>query len=80
MLEKRLGEIVSHLWTKKKLKKVGAKEMVQCLNDNHFLGLDIDIALASSPIWCHTTRNAPNIALNKSKKIPCNQMPEITTE
>ena len=33
---------------KKRVKKVGAREVVQCLNDNFFLGLDVDIAFIGS--------------------------------
>ena len=36
VLEKKLREIVAHLWAKKGFKKVGAKVVVQCSNDNYF--------------------------------------------
>ena len=60
---------------KKQVKRVGAREVGQCLNDNGFLGLNVDIALASRPDGHKIARDAPNIAINKienkSKKIPC---------
>ena len=80
VLEKKLEETATHLPTKKLVKKVGAREVVQCSNDNHFWGLDVDIALVRSPFRCCIASNAPNIATNKSNKIPCNQLPEIATE
>ena len=37
---------------KKGVKKVGAREVVQCLKNNSFLGLDVYIAFAGSPVGC----------------------------
>ena len=68
------GRNCGSLWGQKLVKKVGAKEVVWCLNDNCFLGLDIDVALAGSLIGCHAAENSPNIATNKSNKTQCNQM------
>ena len=61
------------------MKKAGAREVVLCLNNNKFLGLDIVITLAGSPVGCYTTRDAPNIVINTNNKTPCNQMPKIVT-
>ena len=72
MLEEKLGEIGAHLRTKKRVKKVGAREVVQCLKDNCFLGLDVDVAHACCPVVCHKVEDAPNIATNKSIKTLCN--------
>ena len=62
------------------MKKVGAREVVQCSNDNHFWVLYINFALSSSPVGLHTVADTPNIATNKSNKTLCNQMPKDTTE
>ena len=67
---------------KKRVNKVGAKEVVQCSNDNYFLGLDADIAFAGSPFSQNTIGDMalytqPNIVTNKSNKTLCIQMPEI---
>ena len=43
---------------KKGVKKVGAKEVVQCYNDNCFLGLDADVAL-TAPIRQGTVGETP---------------------
>ena len=50
---------MAHLWAKKRLKKIATKEVVQCLNENWFLGLDVDIALAGIPARYCIARNAP---------------------
>ena len=56
----------------------GAREVVQHSNDIFFLVLDIDVALAGSPIRCWILRDAPNIATNKTYKTPCKQTPKIS--
>ena len=47
------------LAAKKRLKKIGAKEVVQCLNGNNFLGLDVNVALVGSLIGYCIAKNAP---------------------
>ena len=69
---------MTHLQTKKS--EIGAREVVQCSNNNCFLSLDIDIAISGCPIGCYTAENAPYIAINKINKTPCNQMPKVATE
>ena len=66
-LEEKLGEIATHLCKKKRVKKVGEREVVQCFNDNCFSGLDIDIDLASSLFGCQIVRDAPNIVKKIAK-------------
>ena len=62
------------------MKKVGAREEVQCSNDNCFLGLDVNVALSGCPIGCYIVGDAPNIAKNKNNKTPCIQMLKIVTK
>ena len=66
------------------MKKVGAREVGQCLNDNCFLGLDTDIALSGSPDIRQIARAAPNIAINKiinkNNKTPCIKLPKNATK
>ena len=76
----KAGRNSGSLADKKGVKRVGAKEVVQCSNENCFLGFNIDVALAGSPVGHHTDRYSPNIATNKSIKTPCNQMPTTATE
>ena len=57
---------------KKRVKKVGAKEMVQCQNDNYFLGFDINVALTGSQVGCHIARDASTLATNKCNRTLCN--------
>ena len=70
MLEDKLGEIAIHLQTKKRMKKVGGREVGQCLNDNCFLGFKVDIALTGSPNGCQAARDALNIStsITQNKK------------
>ena len=62
------------------MKKVGAREVVYCMNYNCFLGLDINVTLACSPVRHQIVRDVPNIAINKNDKTLCNQMPKIANE
>ena len=50
------------------MKEIGAREVGQCLNDNCFLGLDVDVAFARSPDGHQTERAVPNIITNKNNK------------
>ena len=68
----------------KKVKKVGAREVGQCLNDNCFSGLDVDVDLVGGPDGRQTARATPNIAtnkiINKNNKIPCIHTPKNATK
>ena len=60
------------------MKKIGAREVVQCPNNNCFLGLDVDVSLAGCPIGHQIVRDAPNIAINKKTKhhaFKCQKLP-----
>ena len=50
VLEEKLGASVTHLWIKKPVKKLDAREVVQCSNGTPFLGLDVDVAFVGSPV------------------------------
>ena len=50
------------------MKKVDAREVGPCLNDNCFLGLYVDVALVSSSDGPQTVRAAPNIATKQQTK------------
>ena len=41
------------------MKKVGAKEVVQCSNDNYFLDLDVNDALSGNPLGCYAAGDVP---------------------
>ena len=62
------------------MKKVGAREVVQCLNDNLLWGLDVNIDLSGSLVGRHAVGDVRNIATSKNNKTPCNQMSRIATE
>ena len=73
--ERQAGRNCNSIAIKKLVKKVGTREMGQCLNDNCFLGLDVNVALIGSPDRCYTERAALNIVINKitnkNNKVPC---------
>ena len=62
------------------MNKVGEREVVQCLNDNRFLGLGVDVALIGSPIRCQIVRDTPNKTTNKSYQTLCIQTPKNATK
>ena len=80
MLEDKLGETATHLKRKLEVKKVSAREVIQCSNDNCFLGLDIDVALTGSPARCQIARYAQKTTINKNNKTPCILMPKNATK
>ena len=56
---------------KKQAEKVDAREVVQCSNDNCFLGLDVDITLVGSTDGCYIAKDVPNKTTNKNNKTLC---------
>ena len=68
----KAGKKYDSLADKKGMKKIGAREVVQCSNDNCFLDLDVDIALSGRPVGYCTVGEVLIIATNKRNKIPCN--------
>ena len=71
VLEDKLGEIAIQLRNKKGVKKVVAREVGQCLNDNCFWDLNVDVALTNSPYRHQIVKDVPNIATKTIKHHAC---------